>query len=172
MISTSSLRVLTSVLGLLVSFSTTSAQADGGSVRVDTKYVPEGMLAAVDVNGLPVFVLHRRQIEIDNLRSMYDESDAAAVDCARCDPVLRSVSADYLVVWGYSPDSGCELTYVSSTATNEWEGYSIQGLGGFVDKCSGAEYDLSGRKLSGRNEGPNRLTIPRHTITNGVIVIY
>ena len=139
-------------------------------VKLDTGKLSPGLLVKFPINKLPVFVLQRRPNELTVLRQIHINDKVAVVGCAKCDPVLRSISPDYLVIWGYNPSSGCELIYVSSTAT-DWVGHPVHGQGGFVDKCSATEYDLSGRKLSGPKTSPNKLMVPPYTHNKGVIEI-
>jgi hypothetical protein len=139
-------------------------------VRLETSQLSPGLLIKFQVNNLPVFVLNRRPNEIASLRQSYGGSKERVASCATCDPVLRSISPNYLVVWGYNPSSGCELIYASSTAT-DWVGHPVHGRGGFVDKCSATEYDLTGRKLLGPNASPNELAVPPHSFHKGVIEI-
>ena len=47
----------------------------------------------------------------------------------------------------------------------------MHGRGGFVDKCSATEYDLTGRKLVGPKTSPNELGVPPHSFHKGVIEI-
>ena len=155
------------IIGVLLTY---NAQAeDTSSVRIDPSKLDRGMLVIIQINDLPVFIMNRRLDEIDTLRKSHSKKKGQVVDCSDCDPVLRSISPDYLVIWGRHPVSKCELTYVSSTA-NDSVGHKVNGIGGFIDKCSGSEYDLTGRILS----GPSVLTellVPLHTYHDGILKI-
>ena len=161
----------TLLLGIVISCVTSTTFGESSPVQLDTKHLYAGLLVIVKVNGLPVFIMNRRAEEIAALRAAHAGNHAKINGCVKCDPILRSVSPDYLVVWCYNPAAGCQLIYAASTAT-DWVGHPVNGHGGFVDKCSGTEYDLSGRKLSGPDSSPDELAIPTYTIQKGVISVF
>lgn len=148
-----------------------NAQAEDSSfIPIDTSKFSRGLLVIIEVNNLPVFILNRRLDEIDSLKKLHAESLDPVPKCQDCNPVLRSVSPDYLVIWGFHPVSGCELIYASSTS-KDWVGHAVHGKGGFVDKCSGTEYDLTGRKLTGPDTSPDELGVPLHCLHEGILEI-
>lgn len=160
-------RLLIVVACLIVS----GAHADAAApVRIDATKMPRGILLKIKVNSLPVFIINRRLTEIAALRKSYANHNKRVPGCPECDPSLRSISKDYFVVWGYNPSSKCELIYVSSTA-RDWIGHAVHGRGGFVDKCSNSEFDLTGRKLVGPKTSPSMLGLPQYSFHNGVIEI-
>ena len=157
------------IIALTISLHTANA-SESASISIDlNKKLTRGVLLKVSVHNSPVFIVYRRPNEIDVLRKQYAKVKAPVPGCEKCAPSLRSISPDYLVVWGNSPSSKCALTYASSTA-KDWAGHAVSGRGGFVDQCSGAEYDLSGRKLMGPKTAPKELEIPHHILREGIIV--
>jgi len=156
------------IVGVLL---TCNVQAEEtSSVRIDTNKLYRGLLVIIKINDLPVFILNRRINEIDSLRESHSERRNLVAQCPDCDPVLRSLSPDYLVIWGFHPVSGCELIYASSTA-KDWVGHAVHGKGGFVDKCSATEYDLTGRKIAGPSTSPAELGMPSHRFHDEVLEI-
>jgi len=139
-------------------------------IRIEANKLLPGVLVKMQIDNIPVFVLARRSDEIAALRKSHAGNKEQVADCSACEPVLRSISPSYFVIWGRNTSSECELVYVSSTAT-DWVGYAVHGRGGFIDKCSASEYDLSGRKLAGPKTSPNRLGVPAHAFRNGLIEI-
>lgn len=128
---------------------------------MDVSTLPPGILVKVPVDSLPVFVLRRSSDELAALRKAHATAPRSKESCSGCDPITRSLDPEVLVILGYNPASGCELIYAASKAT-DWSGYAISGRGGFVDKCTQTEYDLSGRKLRGPESSPEELAVPIH----------
>ena len=156
---------------MVTSMLTCNVQAiESSSVQIDTSKLYRGLLVIIQINDFPVFIMNRRLSEINALRKLHADSQEQVIHCSDCDPVLRSISPDYLVIWGHHPNIGCELAYASSTS-NSWEGHKVHGIGGFVDKCSDTEYDLTGRKLTGPDTSPAELGIPFHKLINGKLEI-
>ena len=143
---------------------------DSDPITVDTTHLERGILIKFPVNELPVFVLNRRVEEIADLEAMHKTKKEPVRNCPDCNTVLRSITDNILVIWGFNPSTGCELLYASSK-DDGFDDLVLIDRGGFVDSCSHAVFDLSGRKLSGSDSTPKTLEVPAHKIYNGVIEI-
>lgn len=159
------------LFALLWLFTATKINSESeATIKFDPSTIERGIMINFPVNDLPLMVVHRRTSEIESLEINYSDKRIAIEECPMCIPALRSIKHDYFVTWGYHPTSGCELIYVSSEA-DDWDCHKIQGIGGFVDKCSGSEYDLSGRKIFGPTSSPSELLLPKHKFEDGNLVI-
>ena len=136
---------------ILVDFlSTMSASADVlalAKVEVDLSTIPEGKSATIKWRGKPLFVRHRTQQEIDDVR---------AVDVS----VLRDMESDdirvkdpkWLVVIGVCTHLGC----VPIADAGDY--------GGYYCPCHGSHYDASGRIRKG--PAPLNLEVPVYEFTD------
>lgn len=145
----------------LITAPLSAASPAEGPPTIDVATLPSGILVKFPVDSLPVFVLRRSSDELAVLRKTHATAQGGEEFCHDCDAITRSIDPEVLVVSGYNPASGCELIYVASKATDR-SGYAVGGRGGFVDKCTQTEYDLSGRKLRGPESSPDELAIPMH----------
>lgn len=161
------------------------------TIEVKLAQIKPGQLLTLTYLDRPVWVYRRTQKELEYLTKKDNSSLAdpnsvnlgasinAANFCSADNVFTRLLNASqpaverasyrsfdhrFLVVWGYGPQSGCVLTYVSGDHKN---------LGvPFHDICVGANYDVAGRVLKGVLTG-NRageltkynLYIPPYTIT-------
>ncbi len=155
---------------VLVFQATHSSAESKQPISFDPSKIEVGTMIKFPVNNLPIMVVHRKNSDVVKLINRYSSRSVQMESCLGCNPILRSINRSYFVAWGYQPKSGCELIYVSSEA-DDWDGHAIKGVGGFVDKCSGSEYDLSGRKIFGTDTSPSELPIPKHHFENGNLII-
>lgn len=164
------MKILGAILLLLLQ-SVTACADDKQPIKFDPRNIEIGTTIIFPVNDLTMMVVHRTASDVLNLQNKYTSQKNPNDSCQECNPIFRSIKKEYFVTWGYHPDSGCGLIYVSSEA-DEWVGHTIRGVGGFVDKCSGSEYDLSGRKIFGPDSSASVLPIPQYDFQNENLVIH
>ncbi|XP_065064239.1 uncharacterized protein LOC135690575 [Rhopilema esculentum] len=141
---------------ILVDFlSTMSASADVlalAKVEVDLSAIPEGKSATIKWRGKPLFVRHRTQQEIDEVR---------AVDIN----LLRDIETDdirvkdpkWLVLIGVCTHLGC----VPIANAGDY--------GGYYCPCHGSHYDASGRIRKG--PAPLNLEVPTYEFTDETTLV-
>lgn len=135
--------------------SSMSASADVlavAKVEVDLSVIPPGKNATIKWRGKPLFVRHRTQEEIDQVR-------AVAVDSLR-DPEAdedRVTNPNYLVLLGVCTHLGC----VPIANAGDF--------GGYYCPCHGSHYDASGRIRKG--PAPLNLEVPPYSFTSDTTMI-
>ena len=136
--------------------SSMSASADVlaiAKVEVDLTAIPPGKNATIKWRGKPLFVRHRTQEEIDQVR-------AVAIEGLR-DPELdedRVTHPNYLVLLGVCTHLGCVPIANSGD------------FGGYYCPCHGSHYDASGRIRKG--PAPWNLEVPPyHFSTETTLVV-
>ena len=159
------------IVMLATKFYSTSLLAEHPDpIIVDTNLFQDGLLMKLPVNELPLFILNRRDQEVENLIEIHKDKVEPVTNCPKCNTILRSISENILVIWGFNPSTGCELYYASSKENNFTE-YGLVDRGGFVDSCNDAVFDLTGRKLFGPKSTPETLEVPTYKIVDGVVEI-
>ncbi|EGD82354.1 Rieske iron sulfur protein [Salpingoeca rosetta] len=126
---------------------TMSASADVlalAKMEVDLSAIPEGKNVTFKWRGKPVFVRHRTQKEIDEVRAV----DVASLRHKETDQE-RAPKPEWLVVLGICTHLGC----VPIANAGDF--------GGYFCPCHGSHYDASGRIRKG--PAPENLEIPQHT---------
>jgi len=157
------------VILFIITFSITSSLSFASPyIELNTSKIPIGTLINIPVNGLPVFILNRTDDSINYLNETHSGSINHGESCSECDSIFRSISPNIFVVWGFNPTTGCEVIYASSE-DDEWVKSDKYSVGYFVDPCSDAIFDLSGRKISGKYSTTKELEIPEYSINSGVI---
>lgn len=135
--------------------STMSASADVlavAKVEVDLSAIPPGKNATIKWRGKPLFVRHRTQEEIDQVR-------AVAIDSLR-DPQAdedRVTHPNYLVLLGVCTHLGC----VPIANAGDF--------GGYYCPCHGSHYDASGRIRKG--PAPLNLEVPPYSFTTDTTLV-
>lgn len=168
------------------------------SITVDVRHLAGGELLAVQYVGRPVFVYRRTPSDIRDIetadenaladplanrlrasiRSEYGSSSSAiwarllllSQPIAKSQP-FRSIDNTLAVVAGWSPESGCLLTFV------EPKDRTAPGVL-FRDPCTGARFDAAGRALAstlsisaGKRNATYNLAVPPYRIEQGYKLI-
>jgi len=135
--------------------STMSASADVlavAKVEVDLSVIPPGKNATIKWRGKPLFVRHRTEEEINQVRAV---NHAALRDPQRDED--RVQNASYLVLLGVCTHLGC----VPIANAGDF--------GGYYCPCHGSHYDASGRIRKG--PAPLNLEVPPYEFTDATTLI-
>lgn len=139
-----------------------AARAAGAPAEVDIGQIAPGTLLTTEWRGRPVWILHRTERMIAQLR----EDDARLADPrsrhAQQPPyarnATRSIRPAFLVATGICTHLGCVPVYRPEVAPADLGG---DWTGGFYCPCHGSRFDLAGRVF--RNvPAPVNLEIPPH----------
>ncbi|HEX8609907.1 MAG TPA: ubiquinol-cytochrome c reductase iron-sulfur subunit [Telluria sp.] len=139
-----------------------AARAAGAPAEVNIAQLAPGALLTTEWRGRPVWILHRTERMIAQLR----EDDARLADPrsqqdqqpAYARNATRSIRPAFLVATGICTHLGCVPVYRPEVAPadlgSDWNG-------GFYCPCHGSRFDLAGRVF--RNvPAPSNLEIPPH----------
>ena len=141
---------------VLVDFlSTMSASADVlalAKVEVDLSAIPEGKNVTIKWRGKPLFVRHRSQSEIDEVRAV----DLGLLRDSETDEV-RVKDPKWLVLVGVCTHLGC----VPIANSGDY--------GGYYCPCHGSHYDASGRIRKG--PAPLNLEVPEYTFSDKTTLV-
>ncbi|XP_031565379.1 cytochrome b-c1 complex subunit Rieske, mitochondrial-like [Actinia tenebrosa] len=141
---------------MLVDFlSTMSASADVlalAKIEVDLDSIPEGKNMVFKWRGKPLFVRHRTNEEIDDVRSVDVQSLRDPQD-----DMERVKSDKWLVLIGVCTHLGC----VPISNAGEF--------GGYYCPCHGSHYDASGRIRKG--PAPLNLEVPEHSFDGNLLIV-
>lgn len=123
------------------------------SIEVDISAIPEGQTHTVMWRGRPVFVRHRTQEEIKEMRaiSLKQLPDPETDEHRTKDP-------NWLVVVGVCTHLGCIPTQRKAMQS------SSDPEIGWICACHGSKYDYSGRIISG--PAPKNLQVPVYEFIN------
>ncbi|MCE3231474.1 MAG: ubiquinol-cytochrome reductase [Alphaproteobacteria bacterium] len=123
------------------------------SIEIDISAIPKGQTHTVMWRGRPVFVRHRTEEEIKEMRkaSLKHLPDPETDEQRTKDP-------NWLVVVGVCTHLGCIPTQRKDMQP------SNQPDIGWVCSCHGSKYDYSGRIISG--PAPKNLEVPVYEFTN------
>lgn len=149
---------------MLSGFLPDSDEGDGerATRAVDISDLTPGEVKALTWEGRPVWVVGRTQAMLDADADfsdmLYDSDSRWSRQPREYRTSHRSASPEVLVVVALGTDLGCELTWVSPQAAME-EGWG----GGFVDRCRGSRYDLSGRVYRDQQARRN-LEVPNYRL--------
>lgn len=136
--------------------SSMSASADVlalAKIEIDLSTIPEGKNAVFKWRGKPLFVRHRTQEEIDDVRNV----DLNTLRDPQHDDE-RVVRPEWLILLGVCTHLGC----VPIANSGEY--------GGYFCPCHGSHYDASGRIRKG--PAPWNLEIPEYVFgDNDVLVV-
>ncbi len=141
---------------VLVDFlSTMSASADVlalAKVEIDLTTIPEGKSVTVKWRGKPLFIRHRSQNEIDEVRAV----DVDTLRHMEADDV-RVKDPKWLVTIGVCTHLGC----VPIANAGDY--------GGYYCPCHGSHYDASGRIR--RGPAPLNLEVPEYNFTDETTLV-
>ena len=148
------------------------ARAIGAPIEVDISDIAPGERKIVKWQGKPVWILRRRQEDLDELVKPGDEiKDPESEEQQQPDyakNLYRSISPEYLIVIGLCTHLGCSPTFVPKEVENdlgpEWKG-------GFFCPCHGSLFDLAGRVYKGFPAPTNLLVPPHQYLTETRVLI-
>ncbi len=132
------------------------------SAEVDVSKVPEGSEIRVLIGGVPFFIRHRTQAEIDaaravNIKTLRDP----ATDDSRLRPMQDGkLNPAILITSGTCTHLGCVPLGPAQGTVGEF--------GGWYCPCHGSQYDTSGRIRKG--PAPANLPIPNYVYTSPTVV--
>jgi ubiquinol-cytochrome c reductase iron-sulfur subunit len=132
------------------------------SAEVDISKVPEGGEIRVLIGGMPFFIRHRTQKEIDeanavNIKTLRDP----ATDDSRLRPMQDGkLNPTMLITSGTCTHLGCVPVGPSQGAVGDF--------GGWYCPCHGSHYDTSGRIRKG--PAPANLPIPNYTYVSATMI--
>jgi ubiquinol-cytochrome c reductase iron-sulfur subunit len=132
------------------------------SAEVDVSKVPEGGEVRVLIGGLPFFIRHRTEAEIQSARNV-DISTLRdkQTDDQRLKPMLDGkLNPAILVTSGVCTHLGCVPVGPSQGTVGEY--------GGWFCPCHGSQYDTSGRIRKG--PAPSNLAIPNYVYVNDTTI--
>jgi ubiquinol-cytochrome c reductase iron-sulfur subunit len=135
--------------------SSMSASADVlalAKIEVDLTTIPEGKNAVFKWQGKPLFVRHRSQDEIDEVRGV----DVSTLRHPEGDET-RVIKPEWLVLVGVCTHLGC----VPIANSGEY--------GGYFCPCHGSHYDASGRIRKG--PAPENLPVPTHEFASEDLLV-
>ena len=121
-------------------------------IEVDLNTIPEGKNAVFKWQGKPLFVRHRSQDEIDEVRAV----EMSALRHPETDHD-RVTKPEWLVLIGVCTHLGC----VPIANAGEY--------GGYFCPCHGSHYDASGRIRKG--PAPANLEIPKHEFQSEELLV-
>jgi len=121
------------------------------SIEVDLSPIQPGQSIKVKWRGIPVFIRHRTQADIDDARAvaMSDLKDPEADDAR-----VKKGKEQWLVMVGVCTHLGC----IPLTGAGD---YNNKDGGGYFCPCHGSQYDTSGRIRKG--PAPKNLTVPQYS---------
>lgn len=117
-------------------------------IEIDLSTIPEGKNAVFKWRGKPLFVRHRTQEEIDEVRSV----EVSTLRHQQHDED-RVVRPEWLILIGVCTHLGC----VPIANAGEF--------GGYFCPCHGSHYDASGRVRKG--PAPENLEVPEYFFDEG-----
>lgn len=123
------------------------------SIEIDISAIPKGQTHTVMWRGRPVFVRHRTQEEIREMRA----TALKALPDPQTDEE-RTKDPNWLVVVGVCTHLGCIPTQRKAMKASD------DPETGWVCSCHGSRYDYSGRIISG--PAPKNLEVPPHEFIN------
>ncbi|MET0014795.1 MAG: hypothetical protein ABW088_14185 [Sedimenticola sp.] len=147
--------ISTTIIMLLAGISI--SLASGASVRVDLNKLGHGMMG-INVPGGPYYIIRRSDEEQKILINKYGEEN------------LRSGHNNFILIKAVSPDSECALLHVVK-GSKEYEHHPISSTGGFLDLCSCAWFDLTGRRQSKNCHGKDVEIAPHRFLYDEVVIV-
>jgi ubiquinol-cytochrome c reductase iron-sulfur subunit len=127
-----------------------------GSLDVDLAPIDLGMSVTVQWRGMPVFIRHRTQEEIETARAV----DLAALPDPEPDEA-RVIEPEWLVQVGICTHLGC-------VPLGQRPGDPKGEYGGWFCPCHGSHYDTSGRIR--RGPAPRNLDIPEYEFIDDLVI--
>lgn len=147
------------------------AKSLGAPVMADISKIEEGQKVTFEWRGLPVFVVHRTQAQLDalpGLDSRLADPDSNVVDqqpdYAR--NTFRSIKPEWLVVTGLCTHLGCVPDFFPDLKP---EPFDPRWQGGFYCPCHKSRFDMSGRVYSGV-PAPTNLPVPSYHFVSDTLI--
>ncbi|WP_347333029.1 hypothetical protein [Marinimicrobium locisalis] len=125
--------------------------------QFDLSRLSHGMMG-VDIPSGPYYIIRRSIEEQEILVKKYGQKN------------LRSGHKDFMLIKAVSPDSDCALAHVEK-GNSEYAHHPIYEIGGFLDLCSCAWFDLTGRRQSESCPGSDLEIAPHQFLHDEVVVI-
>lgn len=126
-------------------------------MQIDLSVLDHGMMG-IDIPGGPYYIIRRSVEEQELLVDEYGEEN------------LRSEHKSFVLIKAVSPDSDCALLHVVK-GSEEYIHHPISKTGGFLDLCSCAWFDLTGRRQSKKFPGSDLEIAPHEFLHDEVVVI-
>jgi len=137
------------------------ARAAGAPVEADVSKVEPGMMIRSEWRGQPIFIVHRTQEMLEDIKKMdarvADPDSDASVQPAYAKNEYRSLKPEYLIVSGICTHLGCSPSGKLQTGIDS--GLGADWLGGFYCPCHGSKFDLAGRVFKDV-PAPTNLKVP------------
>jgi ubiquinol-cytochrome c reductase iron-sulfur subunit len=146
------------------------AKAAGGPVQVDLTGLEPGNMMTVEWRGKPVWIIHRTDEMIQNLKSntskLRDPESKVEQQPDSARNTYRSLRPEVLVLIGICTHLGCAPTYRPqlNELGPDWPG-------GFYCPCHGSTFDLAGRVFKGVPAPINLEVPPYHYLNDNTILI-
>jgi hypothetical protein len=125
--------------------------------RIDLGKLGHGMMG-IDVPGGPYYIIRRSNEEQEMLVKKYGQEN------------LRSGHKNFILIKAKSPDSECALLHVVK-GNKEYAHHPISSTGGFLDLCSCAWFDLTGRRQSTSCPGKDVEIAPHKFLHDEVVIV-
>lgn len=136
----------------------TFVQPCNAEIQVDLSKLSHGTMMGIDIPGGPYYIVRRSAEEQKILINRYGQDN------------LRSGHTNFMLIKAESPDSDCFLSHVAK-GDNEYARHPIQRIGGFMDPCSCAWFDLTGRRQSECCSESDLEVAPHKFLHDEVVVI-
>lgn len=141
------------------------------ALRVPLERLEAGSMKTLVWGSRPVLIYHRSSEDIARLGlnddRLRDPASKKSEQPPFADNDFRSRNSQWFVAIALGTDLGCSLDYVPATDTyfqrELW-------MGGFVDSCRKARYDLAGRVYSDQFATEN-LAVPDYSIDGDTLVL-
>ena len=147
------------------------AKAAGAPVEADISKLEEGAMLRVKWRGKPVWIVHRTQKNLDDLKTLSDRLVDPDSEMPQqpdyCKNEFRSIKPEYLVAIGICTHLGCSPTYRPDVAPAD---LGADWVGGFFCPCHGSRFDLAARVFKGV-PAPTNLVIPPHKYLSDTTVL-
>ena len=136
------------------------ALASESSVEVNLQSLAYGQYFGVVLEGGPFFIVRRSKKEVALLNNKYGAGN------------FRSTQEQFFIVRNFASSESCVLQYTKIN-NNKFIGTPVFYTGGFIDHCTGSQFDLSGRVILS-TPGNKTVLIPvakhEYTSSNSVVV--
>lgn len=144
-----------------------AAKAAGAPVLADISKIEPGQRVTFAWRGLPVFVVHRTQAQLDalaglNSRLLDPESTNTDQQPEYAQNEYRSIKPEWLVVTGICTHLGCVPDFFPELKP---EPFDPHWQGGFYCPCHKSRFDIAGRVYAGV-PAPTNLVIPPYQFTD------
>lgn len=147
------------------------AKSLGAPVLADISKIEEGQKVTFEWRGLPVFVVHRTQAQLDALPALDSrladpDSDVVDQQPDYARNTFRSIKPEWLVVTGLCTHLGCVPDFFPDLKP---EPFDPRWQGGFYCPCHKSRFDMSGRVYSGV-PAPTNLPVPAYHFVSDTLI--